>query len=74
MKSRFPGLSLLRSQFPEPFASPHTGYAEDDEGYAEQLSHVEHHALLEVDLVLFGELDEEAGSENQCEAEPEEET
>ena len=42
----------------------HTVDADDDEGDAEQLSHVERHALLEGHLLLLEELDEEASRLN----------
>ena len=63
---------LFRSQFLEPFTADHAGDAEDDEGDAEELSHVKRHGILEVNLCLFGELNEETGGENQGEAQTEE--
>ena len=41
---------------------------------AQQLSHIEGHALLEIHLIFLQKLDEEAESENSCEAKSEEET
>ena len=43
---------------------PHAG---DDERDAEQLTHVEHHALLKIFLHVFDELDEEAAAEDERE-------
>lgn len=43
----------------------------EHEGNAEPLAHVERHALLEVYLVFFEELDEEAEGEDFYQAQPE---
>ena len=48
--------------------SPHAPAAEEDEGEAEELSHVEDHAALEIDLLFLEELDEEAEGEDGGEA------
>lgn len=65
--------TLLFLYFHSP-TPPYTPEAEEDEGDAEQLTHVEEHAVLEIDLVLLGVLDEDAGGEDEEEAEAEEET
>ena len=49
----------------------HTVDADDNEGNAEQLSHVERHALLEGHLLLLEELNEEAEGEDPGKAESE---
>ena len=56
-----------------PFAANHTGDADDNEGDAEQLSHVQWQAVFEIHLVDFGEFNEEAGDEDKGEAKSEEE-
>ena len=50
---------------------PHAPTAEEDEGDAEELTHVESHAALEIDLLLLEELDEEAEGEDGGEAKAE---
>ena len=60
--------SLLHSPTP-----PHAPKAEEDEGYTEELTHVEKHSVLEVDLILFGVFNKYAGSEDEEEAKAEEE-
>ena len=74
ISSSFQKKSLLRPQFLQPLTANHAGDADDDEGDAEQLSHVERHAVLETDLSFLGELDEETGHENQRQAQTEIET
>ena len=54
-------------------APPHAPQAEENKGNAEQLAHVEEHAVLEIYLVLLGVLDEDAAGEYHEEAETEEE-
>lgn len=54
--------------------TPHTEETKEDEGNAEQLTHVEEHAVLEIYLIFLGVLDEDASSEDEEEAEAEEET
>ena len=49
--------------------SDHKDDACDDEGEAEELSHVESHAFLEVHLLFLDEFDEEAEGEDEGEAE-----
>lgn len=51
----------------------HADDANDDEGYGEELSHVEHHASLEVFLDVLGILYEEAEGEDERQAQSEEE-
>lgn len=68
----FIGKLLFRSQFFEPFTADHAGHAKDDEGNAEQLSHVERHSVFKIYLCFFGELNEETGGENQGEAQTKE--
>lgn len=46
----------------------HKSDASDDEGQAEELSHVERHAFLEVHLFFLDEFDEEAEGEDEGEA------
>ena len=53
---------------------PNAPYADDDEGNAEQLSHVEEHARLPCFLYIFRIFDEETEGENLCQTETEEET
>ena len=50
---------------------PHAPTAEEDEGDAEELTHVESHAALKIDLLLLEELDEEAEGEDGGEAKAE---
>ena len=52
---------------------PHAPETEEDEGNAEDLTHVEKHSVLEVDLILFGVFNENAGSEDEEEAKAKEE-
>ena len=60
--------SLLHSPTP-----PHAPKAEEDEGYTEDLTHVEKHSVLEVDLILLGVFDKYASCEDEEEAKSEEE-
>ncbi len=62
---------LLTMHFLQP--SPHAPEAQQDEGDAEELAHIEEHAVLEVHLVLLGIFDENAAGEYHEEAEAEEE-
>ena len=55
-----------------PFSSDHTENSDNDEGDAEQLSHIEGQAVLEIHLIDFGEFNEETSCENQREAQTEE--
>jgi len=57
-----------------PFASNHTIKSDNDERDAEQLSHIERHRTLEVNLVFFEKFNEEPENEDGCKAEPEEES
>lgn len=57
-----------------PVAALHTCYADDDERYAEHLSHVERKCLLECFLHFLGVFDEESCREDVGEAESEEES
>ena len=61
--------SLLHSPTP-----PHAPKAEEDEGYTEELTHVEKHSVLEINLILLGVFDKNAGSEDEEEAKSEEES
>ena len=61
--------SLLHSPTP-----PHAPKAEEDEGNAEDLAHVEKHSVLEVDLILLGVFDKYASCEDEEEAKAEEES
>ena len=54
--------------------SPHAPKAEEDEGNTEDLTHIEEHSVLEIDLVLLSVFDKDAGSEDEEEAEAEEES
>ena len=56
---------LFRSQLFHPFSTPHASNAKDDERNAQQLSHVENHARLEVYLYILGVFYEEAERENE---------
>lgn len=67
-------LLFLRSKFLEPFTANHASDADDDEGDAEQLTHIERHAVLETDLIFLGELNEETRHEYQCQTQAEIET
>ena len=49
----------------------HEVESDEDERDAQQLSHVERHALLKIYLLLLDELDEEAEGEDGCKAESE---
>ena len=51
--------------------SQHEVESDDDERDAQQLAHIERHALLEVYLLFLDELDEEAEGEDGCQAESE---
>ena len=51
------------------FTAYHTGHSDDDKGNGEQLSHIEGHSCLEIDLVGLRVFDEEAERENQRENE-----
>ena len=63
---------FLRFLFPLLFLCvPHAPNAQQDEGKGEELSHVEGHGLLEIDLLFLQELDEEAEGEDGGEAEAE---
>lgn len=42
--------------------------SDDDERNAQELTHVEKHAVLEIYLIDFGELNEETCRENECQA------
>ena len=64
---------LLASELFNHVGASHADYAEDDERNAEQLAHVERHRGLERFLYVLGELDEEAGGEDERYAEAEEE-
>ena len=55
-------------------ALPHAPQSDDDEGDAQELTHIEEHAVLEGNLIFLGVLDEDAGSEDEREAEAEEES
>ena len=55
----------FRSQLFHPFSTSHAGNAKDDEWNAQQLSHVENHARLEVNLYILGVFYEEAERENE---------
>lgn len=60
---------VLYVSFSHPFSTHHTRHSDDDEGHGEQLSHVEGHSSLEIDLVGLRVFDEEAERENQREDE-----
>ena len=51
------------------FGIEHAPDSNGYERYAEQLPHVQQHALLEVHLFFLQKLDEEAEGEDGCEAE-----
>ena len=57
--------------WPQPAAFPHEVDTHDDEGNAEQLAHVQRHALLEGHLLLLEELHKEAEREDIRQAESE---
>ena len=66
----------MRSQsqpLAHPFSTFHARYSEYDEGYAEQLSHVERHSCLKVYLYVLCELHKEAEGEDKGQAKSEEE-
>ena len=67
------GLRAARSALFLPSVEAHEVEADEDEGHAEPLPHVQRHAVLEVHLVLLEELDEEAENEDFRQAEAEEE-
>ena len=58
----------------KPFGPFHAPHAEDDEGNAEQLTHIEGQRVLEVHLIDLQKLHKEAESEDIGEAEAEVET
>lgn len=60
---------VLYVSFSHPFSTHHARHTDDDEGNGEQLSHVEGHSCLEIDLVGLRVFDEEAERENQRENE-----
>lgn len=60
---------VLYVSFSHPFSTHHARHSDNDEGNGEQLSHVEGHSSLEIDLVGFRVFDEEAERENQRENE-----
>lgn len=62
------------SELFHPVSALHTCYADDDERYAEHLSHVERKRLLECFLHFLGVFDEESCREDVGEAESEEES
>ena len=64
---------LLASELFNHVGASHADYAEDDERNAEQLAHVEHHRCFKRFLYVLGELDEEAGGEDERYAQSEEE-
>ena len=65
---------VARGLFPLFLPPPaHEPKADEDEGDAQELAHVQEHAALEVHLVLLGVFDEDAAREDEREAEPEEE-
>ena len=77
IKDKFRGLnqspkSSFCSQFLHPLAPNHTTNADDYEGDAEQLTHVQEHVGLERLLNVFCVFDEEAGGEDIGEAETKE--
>ena len=65
--------SLSRSEFLHPLTTNHAANTDDYEWDAKQLTHVKEHACLERLLNVFGVFDEEAGGEDICKAEAEEE-
>lgn len=65
--------SLSLSEFLHPLTTNHAANTDDYEWDAEQLTHIEEHASLECLLNVFGVFDEEAGGEDICKAETEEE-
>ena len=62
---------MFLCQLAAPFASHHAVKAEEDEGDAEQLAHVEEHIVLETYLVLLGVFDEYAAGEDEEQTEAE---
>jgi hypothetical protein len=52
--------------------SAHAIDANDDEGYRQNLTHIEQHTTLKVYLYIFGVFDEEAESEDERKAKSEE--
>ena len=60
---------VLYVSFSHPFSTHHARHSDDDEGNGEQLSHIEGHSCLEIDLVGLRVFDEEAERENQREDE-----
>ena len=52
---------------------PHAPKAEEDEGYTEDLTHVEKHSVLEINLILLGVFDKYASCEDEEETKTEEE-
>ena len=65
---------FLFTYLPQPFAAYHAIDTYDDEGDAQQLTHVERHVLLEIHLHLLQELDEETEGEDRGQAIAEKET
>ena len=45
-------------------APPHAPNANKDEGNAKQLTHIEKHTILEIDLIFLGIFDEDTGGED----------
>lgn len=52
---------------------PHAPKAKEDEGNTKELTHVEEHSILKVDLVFLCVFNKYAGSENKKEAKAKEE-
>ena len=68
------GGTFLFSYLSQPFAAYHAIDTHDDEGDAQQLTHVEGHTLFEIDLYLLQELNEETEGEDGSQTIAEEET
>ena len=64
-------LKLFLCQPFAPLTAHHAVNAKNHEGNAEQLTHIEEHAVLEGFLILLGVLDENAAGEDKEEAKAE---
>ena len=64
-------ISML-SNLPQPFAAHHAIHTHDDEGDAQDLTHVEGHALFEIHLHFLHKLHKETEGEDRGQTETEE--